>query len=330
MRIAFWKSSQNRCPEIRKALSAYLDKRLDLKELTEVEEHLNTCRGCREELESLRATVALLHLLPEVTPSRSFAVAPAKPLPGWNALPVLRFVTVAVVLLLVLAFAADRTNLFTGRDSSSMNFGPGALYKSDANYWLVPGVRNSDNPDLQTPVNMLVPDENDNDVYAVVNSLSADGVVWGDMMPGPDGVLRLVLEENENAASPGANTREYVVLSVPSDNTDTSTSRFSVNDGSPQSAGGVQGKAILNMVPANSDNTVLYSFDVSKAASVEVYGENNAGSAAGSNTGGYLGISGGSTWLRSLEYGLAAVAAILVILTLAVRWRRKRSERIGA
>ncbi len=79
---AFRRSKKDRCSGTRGALSGYVDGHLNPEEEARIEEHLNTCRGCREDLESLRATVALLRSLPEVTPSRSFAVAPVKPLPG--------------------------------------------------------------------------------------------------------------------------------------------------------------------------------------------------------------------------------------------------------
>jgi len=108
-------------------LSGYIDRRLNPEELTQVEEHLRTCQGCREEQESLRATVVLLHRLPEVTPSRSFAVAPVKPLPGRRALRGLRFATAGAAVLLVLAFAADWTDFFKKNPSSMPQFGPSTL-----------------------------------------------------------------------------------------------------------------------------------------------------------------------------------------------------------
>ncbi len=83
---AFRRFKKDECSRTRGMLSGYMDRRLNPEELARVEEHLRTCQGCREELESLRATVALLHRLPEVTPSRSFAVAPVAPVPGRRAL----------------------------------------------------------------------------------------------------------------------------------------------------------------------------------------------------------------------------------------------------
>ncbi len=55
-------------------LSAYLDNELAAKDRARVERHLRACPACRAELETLRRTVDLLHLLPEVSLPRSFLV----------------------------------------------------------------------------------------------------------------------------------------------------------------------------------------------------------------------------------------------------------------
>ena len=123
---AFRRSEKNECSKTRDLLSGYMDQRLNPEEVAHVEGHLGTCPGCREEMESLRATVALLHRLPEVTPSRSFAVSPVRPLPGRRALPALRFATAGVVLLLVLAFAADQTNVVEKKGQTGSYLGMAA------------------------------------------------------------------------------------------------------------------------------------------------------------------------------------------------------------
>ena len=53
-------------------LSAYLDAQLEQSEQRKLERHLASCTSCREELESLRATVALLQRVPQVPAPRSF------------------------------------------------------------------------------------------------------------------------------------------------------------------------------------------------------------------------------------------------------------------
>ena len=325
MRLAFWR--KDRCSRTRWMLSAYIDRRLDFEQSAEVEQHLSECKGCREELESLRATVALLQRLPEVRPSRSFTLAPVKPSPARNPIPALRFATTAVVLLLVLAFAADRTNLFTTNDSSSYLVGPGVGSGEGVDYWLVPGVvGNSAGAAGQTPVNLLVPDQTE-DVYAAVNSLSADGVISGNMAPGPDGVLRLVAG-NGDAASAGGQPQKFLVIS-----TCTGTGHFSTNNGWGPTYVVTQDEEILNMVPADSDNTMLYSFDLSRSTSVATYGEDAFSSAVrgevSSDAGGYLGVSSEGTWLRPLQYGLAALGAMLAVLTVAVWLKHKREGKTG-
>jgi len=93
-------------------LSAYTDQQLGLQEQEGVEKHLEACQGCRQELDSLRATVRLLHRVPQVSPARSFAVTEPKPLPRWSPFPVLRTATAVVAAFLVLVFALDVVNTF--------------------------------------------------------------------------------------------------------------------------------------------------------------------------------------------------------------------------
>ncbi len=70
-------------------LSEYLDGRLKGRQAEQVRLHLEACQGCREELESLRATVALLKRMPVVAPQRSFVLrerpvfAPKRMVPVW-------------------------------------------------------------------------------------------------------------------------------------------------------------------------------------------------------------------------------------------------------
>ena len=62
---------------LRELLSAYVDGQVSASEASRVQEHLAACAECRRELEALRATVSLLRSLPQVQPSRSFALAEA-------------------------------------------------------------------------------------------------------------------------------------------------------------------------------------------------------------------------------------------------------------
>lgn len=112
-------------------LSAYIDRRLDTQERIRLEQHLQTCQHCQNELDSFRATVGLLHQVPQASPSHSFRVAQAEPVPRWTALPVLRLATAAAAVLLVLAFTADLTNLFETTPPSTFQGGSSSSRSSD-------------------------------------------------------------------------------------------------------------------------------------------------------------------------------------------------------
>jgi hypothetical protein len=291
-----------------------MDQHLNPEEVAHVEGHLRTCPGCREELESLRATVALLHRLPEVTPSRRFAVAPVKPLPGRRALPALRFATAGVVLLLVLAFAVDQTNLFHAGDPSTLSFGPAVTSEEEEVYWTVPGERNEiADPEAvtktteTTEVNLVVPDGSDN-VVAAVNLLASGDAIYGNFVAEEDDVLQLVLTEGEEETASRGNAEEFVVLSASGD----PQGKFAANDAAvPLEFDAIvkgQYGTYLNMVPVGSDNNMLYSFDLDEAQrEVKAARDND--------------------WLRPLQYGLIGLAVILGGATAAL-WLRQRRQRV--
>ncbi len=55
-------------------LSAWLDGQLSARERSRVQRHLQECKACREDLESLRRTVSLLRSVPMLQPPRSFFI----------------------------------------------------------------------------------------------------------------------------------------------------------------------------------------------------------------------------------------------------------------
>jgi hypothetical protein len=105
------------CGRTKQRLSAYLDRRLSPEDQRRVKQHLADCHGCQEELRSLEATVALLHLLPQVSPSRSFRIAQPEPTRRWTPVPALRLATAGAAMLLIMAFTADLTNFFDASQS---------------------------------------------------------------------------------------------------------------------------------------------------------------------------------------------------------------------
>ena len=308
MRLAFERFRKDECSKIRGLLSGYMDQRLDPEEVAHVEGHLRACLRCREELESLRATVALLHRLPEMTPSRRFAVAPARPLPGRRALPALRFATAGVALLLVVAFAIDLTNVVEKKESTGSYLGITGQSAENEAYWTVPGVRNYSADDSETviasAVNLVVPDGSDN-VVAAVDALETDGVVWGaDVEVGAGDVPQLILMEGEEGTANGGNLEEFVVVS---DSRDTEH-KFATSDAAvPSELDPIveeQEGPYLNIL--SSDNNVLYSFSLNDPE-IE------------------LKTVKGNDWLRPLEYSLVGLVVVLAGVTAALWLRQKRA-----
>jgi hypothetical protein len=101
-------------------LSAYIDDEVTPAEASQVEHHLQVCRDCAEELESLRWTVHLLREVPPIPVPRSFAIRPIdiqpEPAPQRFRWPdwlfnSLQWATVVTAILTVLVFSVD----FLGR-----------------------------------------------------------------------------------------------------------------------------------------------------------------------------------------------------------------------
>ncbi|MBI4297524.1 MAG: zf-HC2 domain-containing protein [Chloroflexi bacterium] len=94
----------------RELLSSYLDGRLTEGEAQKLEEHLQRCPGCTQEMEEVRKTVRLLRALPQVSLPRSFALTPAMLQLVGKPSPFRRYLTLATAtsaLLLMLTFAGD-------------------------------------------------------------------------------------------------------------------------------------------------------------------------------------------------------------------------------
>ena len=103
-------------------LSAYIDEQLFARERTRVEQHLRTCRSCRDELRTLHWTRSLLQQAPSAPIPRSFVVREADVTPSQAASQgrvvgdrrtfgrravVVQWATALVAILLVLVVAGD-------------------------------------------------------------------------------------------------------------------------------------------------------------------------------------------------------------------------------
>lgn len=272
----------------------------------------------------MRATVALLRSLPDVEPSKSFAMAPSKQFPGWRVTPALRFATAMAILLLVAAFAVDRTGLFEQSgpsDSYYTMFEPSTASEGGADYWLVSGERHDIAGSENTTVNLVVPDGTDN-VYAAVSSLSASGLIYGTIEAVPQGAPQLVVTESDEGESNQGDVDEFAVVTsekksdspfAPS-SPDTTTALEDILNS--------QDGEFLNVVPANSDNTVLYAFNLRNSVPAEVRLVPSGDSGANGSSAAF-GSSDEAWWLRPLEYSLIGLVTVMAAATV-VLWLRER------
>lgn len=97
----------------REEFSEYLDGRLSPQRSGRLETHLAHCQACRDDLEAVRATVAMVRALPQAPVLRSFRISAAQvaqPAQGpfwYGLLPGLRLASAAVGVLLLAVVAID-------------------------------------------------------------------------------------------------------------------------------------------------------------------------------------------------------------------------------
>jgi hypothetical protein len=97
---------------VKDRLCAYLDGELSSRERSAVEQHLETCRACRWQLDTLRQAVQWTGELPCVSLPRTFTIPlPVQPAPAprrrLSPVPVMQGATALVALLLVFAVAGE-------------------------------------------------------------------------------------------------------------------------------------------------------------------------------------------------------------------------------
>lgn len=98
---------------VEESLSAYMDGELSPADRARVEEHLQRCKSCTQNLRTLQHTVRLVRELPAMSAPRSFAVRPAvtrarpvRAAPSWGY-GVLKGATAIAALLLMLLIGGD-------------------------------------------------------------------------------------------------------------------------------------------------------------------------------------------------------------------------------
>jgi predicted anti-sigma-YlaC factor YlaD len=103
------------CSKTGEQLTSYLDGELGDKEQAQLELHLESCRSCREEYDSLRQTVSLLQQIPEVSSERTFRIDEKNVAQktGDRNLLVLYRAAVGVAIILALVCIGDFGHLFT-------------------------------------------------------------------------------------------------------------------------------------------------------------------------------------------------------------------------
>lgn len=121
-----------RHPVRREDLSAYLDDRLIASERARVEEHVDACGRCRQELEELRAVVRALRGLSYVPVRRSFRLSPAQvqaarapARPTWAyAYGPLGATAAAAAILFAVLLGGDLLTLGGGEEAITSGGGP--------------------------------------------------------------------------------------------------------------------------------------------------------------------------------------------------------------
>jgi hypothetical protein len=122
-----WRKPEHQWVE--ESLSAYLDGELTSAQKSRVEQHLQECQACAQNLATLQQTVSLLKELPEKPAPRSFAIRPATVKAKRAAAPpawgygLLKGATAMAALLLVLLVGGDLATRFVGFPLASWGAG---------------------------------------------------------------------------------------------------------------------------------------------------------------------------------------------------------------
>lgn len=118
------KFRKGECNRFREKISPYIDNKLASDERQALERHMSSCSTCSRELESLRATVKLLHCVPMAPTPRSFSVVETKPVSAPKSFGMMRWATAVVVLALVVLATGDLFRIYPEKSGTSPSIGP--------------------------------------------------------------------------------------------------------------------------------------------------------------------------------------------------------------
>jgi len=124
---------KSRCQEVKELLSPYIDQQLSSSEVVLVENHLAKCAVCTGELESLRATIDLLHWVPMVSLPRSFTIAEAEPKRRLVPFALASASTAVAMSAMAFFFVGDAFHLFGSRVIEKRVSQPAPLPAAEAN-----------------------------------------------------------------------------------------------------------------------------------------------------------------------------------------------------
>jgi hypothetical protein len=167
------------CHRFREMISPYIDGRVTQDEKQSLESHLASCHECREELESLRTTVGLLHRLPQVEVPRSFTVVESKPATAPSIFGRLCWASAVAALVLVLLFAGDLFHVYPEKSTGPSKGSAVTIIATPPPNFTVPpdgvGLKGTLPPDITLP-NMPNPTPNQ-EATALDNQTTLSGPV---------------------------------------------------------------------------------------------------------------------------------------------------------
>ena len=315
-----WGIGKLRCYIVRGALSDYIDDTLDEDSKAAMERHLQLCEACCAELETLRATVLLLHNVPMVDVPRPFTLREADVASrrtrlfepeGWGWLrPATAFVAIGFVVLLSVDFV-----MVDGMGSVNELQYERTAFNTQVEVDAAEDDRGGADLAEELPLAMLSDDaEKENDGDVGVEEVA--GLMWGTPWA-PDSNDTGVTDEGteEFSALPTAEDMKIKPSQegvFPGMANDTGFMAFGAQD--PINKGNITEEVI----PAEGNLTVD-----GNATADKIFGETHimadADSAAGVTS------AGGGIWpILQIEIAIGIMLNLFIIALIITAWQRRR------